>query len=186
MKDEQATTYLQIDLQNLFFEAKNKGKKLDFDSIWHFFNGRDTEILTGASVYLVQGEDFDSTKFEKKLKTIGYDTRVKNIIKYEKWDKNLQVNRVILQNSNHNVSISIDCLDKINTYNKWILMSGDGDFADLCKYLKQKGKKIEIWSFRESYSSTLEMYADKIHFIDNRFYYKKPKVKIFGINWRLK
>lgn len=186
MKEEHATTYLQIDLQNLFFEARNKGEKLDFDNIWHFFNGRDTEILTGASVYMVQGDDFDSTKFEKRLKSIGYDTRVKKVTKFEKWDQALKTTRVTLQNSNHDVPITIDCMDRIDTFNKWILMSGDGDFADLCKYLKQKGKRVEIWSFRESCSSTLEMYADNIHFIDNSFFYKKPKVKVFGINWRLK
>jgi len=176
MNDNHAATYLQIDLQNLFFEARNKGQKIDFDKIWHFFNDRETETLTAATVYLVRGDDFDSTKFEAKLTTLGYDIKAKNVVKFTKKDK------IMYQNSNHDVNITIDCLDRIGAFNKWILMSGDGDFADLCKYLKQKKKKVEIWSFRECYSTALEMYADKVHFIDENFFYKKPKVTVFGFN----
>lgn len=178
MNDTHAATYLQVDLQNLFFEARNRGQKLDLSKVWHFFNGRDTEILTAATVYLVRGEDFDSTKFEAKLLSIGYDIRAKNVIKIVKKDK------IEYQNSNHDVNITIDCIDKIDTFNKWILMSGDGDFADLGKYMKKKKKKVEIWSFKECYSASLEMYADKVHFIDEKFFYKKPKVQVFGFNSR--
>ena len=138
MNENHAATYLQIDLQNLFFEARNKGQKIDFDKVWHFFNDRETETLTVASVYLVRGEDFDSTKFEAKLTTLGYEIKAKNVVKFTKGTK------IMFQNSNHDVNITIDCLDRIDTFNKWILMSGDGDFADLCKYLKQRKKKIEI------------------------------------------
>jgi hypothetical protein len=49
--------------------------------------------------------------------------------------------------------------------------------------LKQKGKKIEIWSFKECYNSLLEPYADKIHFIDDAFFYKKPRINVFGFHW---
>lgn len=170
-------TFLQVDLQNLFFEAKNKGQKIDFEKVWEYFNARETEFLTGASVYLIRGDDFDSSKFETKLKTIGYDIRTKNIVKF------MRDNRPIYRNSNHDVGITVDCIDKIDTFNKWILMSGDGDFLELCKYLKQKNKQVEIWSFKECYNSSLEAYADRVYFIDEKFFYKKPKISVFGFNW---
>ena len=81
MSENHAATYLQIDLQNLFFEARNQGQKIDFDKVWHFFSDRETEILTAASIYLIRAEDFDSRKFETKLKTLGYDIKVKNVTK---------------------------------------------------------------------------------------------------------
>jgi len=177
MNDNHAATYLQIDLQNLFFEARNQGQKIDFDKVWHFFNDRETEILTAASVYLVRGDDFDGSKFEAKLRTLGYDIKAKNVTKH------IKKNKTSYRNSNHDVTITIDCMDKIDTFNKWILMSGDGDFADLCKYVKRRGKKVEVWSFKECYNTSLEMYADKVHFIDEKFFYKKPKVTVFGPNW---
>jgi uncharacterized LabA/DUF88 family protein len=59
-------------------------------------------------------------------------------------------------------------------------MSGDGDFVELAKYLRKHGKKVEIWSFKECYNSALEPYADRIQFIDEDFFFKKPKVTVFG------
>ena len=167
-------TFLQVDLQNLFFEAKNKGQKIDFEKIWQYFNSRETEFLTNAVIYLIRGEDFDSSKFEAKLTTVGYNIKAKNILKTR--DKRSG-------QTNHDVGITVDCMDKINTFDKWILMSGDSDFVELCKYLKQKNKKVEIWSFKECYNSALEPYADRIYFIDEKFFYKKPKVSVFGFNW---
>jgi uncharacterized LabA/DUF88 family protein len=61
-------------------------------------------------------------------------------------------------------------------------MSGDGDFAELCRYLKKKGKKIEIWSFKECYNPQLEQFADRMHFIPDKFFLKKPRITVFGFN----
>ena len=82
----------------------------------------------------------------------------------------------------HDVEITIDCMERMDSFNKWIFISGSGDLLDLCKYLKHKKKKIELWNFRECSNSLLETYADKIHFIDDSFLYKKPIVKVFGFN----
>ena len=182
MNENHAATYLQIDLQNLFFEARNQGQKIDFDKVWHFFSDRETEILTAASIYLIRADNFDGRKFEAKLEILGYDIKIKNVTKFTKWNPTTKKNKTTYQNSNHDVNITVDCLDRMDTFNKWILMSGDGDFADLCKYLKQKKKKVEIWSFKECYNTALEMYADRVHFIDDRFFYKKPKVAVFGFH----
>lgn len=171
------TTFLQIDLQNLFFEAKTKGEKIDFEKVWEYFNSRETEFLIGGFIYLIRGPDFDSSKFESKLISIGYTIVAKKIVKF------MRRNRPVYRQSNHDVGITVDSIDKMNNYDKLILMSGDGDFTDLCKYLKSKKKQIEIWSFKECYNSSLEIYADRVYFIDEQFFYKKPKVKVFGFNW---
>jgi len=171
------STFLQIDLQNLFFEAKNKGQRIDFEKIWSYFNSRETEFLTEALVYMIRGDDFDSSKFESKLLSIGYKIKIKNALKIFKDGKS------IYRQTNHDVGITVDCMDKINSFSKWILMSGDGDFVELAKYLRQHGKKVEIWSFKECYNSALESYADRIHFIDEDFFYKKPKVSVFGFTF---
>ncbi len=218
------TTFLQIDLQNLFYEMKNKEEKIDFEKVWEYFNSRETEFLIGASIYMFRGNDFDSSRFESKLTSIGYTIRAKkqnrtlighnrlvqNEPVYNKSMKakkqNVRIKRQnrpttgynkpvqneqtynipIYKESYNDVEIVIDCLDKINHYSKWILMSGDGNFTDLCRYLKSKNKQIEIWSFKKCYNSSLESYADKIYFIDENFFYKKPKVKVFGLNWEPK
>lgn len=171
------STFIQVDLQNLFFAARNHGQKIDFEKIWEHFNSRENEFLNEALVYMIRSQDFDSSKFEAKLKSIGYSLRIKQAFKLQ------NKNRTIYKQTNQDVLITIDCMDKINSFDKWVLMSGDGDFADLCSYLKKRHKQIEIWSFKECYNHNLEMYADKIHFIEDNFFYKKPVVNVFGFNW---
>lgn len=174
---ENIGTFMQVDLQNLFYAARNKGHKIDFEKIWTHFHERETEFMTDAFIYMIRSPDFDSSKFESKLKSIGYNLKIKNVLKINKGKKS------IYKQSNHDVNITVDCLDRINSFNKWILMSGDGDFVDLCTYLKKKKKKIEVWGFRECHNSILEPYADKIYFIEDSFFYKKPKVNVFGFNF---
>ena len=91
-------------------------------------------------------------------------------------------NRVFYRQTNHDVNITIDCLDKLDTYDKWILMSGDGDFIELCKYLRKRGKQVEIWSFKECLNKDIDRYADKISYIDKEFFLKIPKISVFGFN----
>lgn len=169
-------TLLQIDLQNLFFEAKNKGQRIDFEKIWNHFNSRETEFLTNAFIYTVHGSGFDSSKFESKMTNVGYKIVVKNSLKI------LKNNQVYYKQTNHDVGLTIDCIERLDQFKKWILMSGDGDFVELCKFLKRNNKQIEIWSFKECYNSALEPYSDKIYFIDDNFFYKKPTIRVFGFN----
>jgi len=169
-------TLLQIDLQNLFYEARNKNQRLDLEKIWEFFGQRESEYMTDALVYMIRGTDFDSTKFEAKLKSIGYSLRIKTALKVTK------NSRTYYRQTNHDVAIAVDCLDRIDQFQKWILMSGDGDFVDVCKYLRNKGKKVEIWSFKDCYNPQLEQYADKMYFIGEDFYLKKSRVRVFGFN----
>jgi len=172
-----SATLLQIDLQNLFFEARNQKKKIDLEKVLIHFKSRETEFLTKALVYMIRGDNFDSTKFEAKLKNIGYSIRVKNSYKM------IRDNRVFYRQANHDVNITLDCLDKIDTFDKWILMSGDGDFINLCKYLKEKGKQVEIWSFKECLNRDVYKYVDEVNFIDKEFFLKIPKISVFGFNW---
>lgn len=172
----QLATFMQIDLQNLFYAAKTKGERLDFEKIWDYFHARETEFLTDAIMYMIRGEDFDSLRFEKKLESIGYSLKIKTAVKM------MHNRRPIYKQSNHDVNITIDCMDRISSFDKLILMSGDGDFVDLCQYLRKKGKQVEVWSFKECYNSILDPHIDRLHFIDDNFFLKKSGVSVFGFN----
>lgn len=173
-------TFLQIDLQSLFGPLNRK--KMDFDKIWEHFNGRETEFLTGTFIYTIKNLDFDSTRFEQKLKSIGYDLRIKTLPRASgryRGDNNTAAP------INHNLNLTIDCMSHIDRFDKVILMTNNGVFGDLCKFLKEKGKKIELWSFSDNYDPSLELYADKLHFIDDTFCMQKPSISVFGANWGL-
>jgi uncharacterized LabA/DUF88 family protein len=68
-------------------------------------------------------------------------------------------------------------MKRIDEFDKWVLMSGDGDFIDLCDHLKTNNKTVEIWSLPGlSFNKKLCDYADSVHFLnENFFYYEKSK-----------
>jgi len=178
---KERATLLQIDLQNLFYAARNKGHRIDFEKMWEHFHNRDSEFLTDALVYMIRSPDFDTSKFEAKLLSIGYTLRIKQTIKIEK------NRRVIYKKANHDLNIAVECIDRVSTFDKLILMSGDGDFTELCAFLKKRGKQIEIWSFRGCYNSELDRYADRVYMIDDEFFLKKPdedSISFFSFNHR--
>ena len=56
-----------------------------------------------------------------------------------------------------------------DSYDLCILVSGDADFVEIVKKLKELGKKIDIWSFKISLSRKLieEAGKENIHYIDD-------------------
>ncbi len=81
------------------------------------------------------------------------------------------------------INLALDMLNDAweNKYDKAILISGDGDFAPLLKYVKNKNKKIEVISFDELASRNLLNEADKFTFINkktaNKFFWRDKKTK---------
>lgn len=70
-----------------------------------------------------------------------------------------------------------DCYS--DKFDKVILFSGDGDFIELLKRVKKKGKEIEICFFNNCVSRILLNQADKIKLIDkktaNKFFWRDEK-----------
>ena len=56
-----------------------------------------------------------------------------------------------------------------DTYDKAILVSGDSDFMDVVRKLKELKKEIEIWSFKQSISRVLidEAGKENVSYIDD-------------------
>ncbi len=79
------------------------------------------------------------------------------------------------------IHLALDMLNDAweNKYDKVILFSGDGDFAPLLKYVKNKNKRVEVISFYELASKNLLNEADKFSFIDrktaNKFFWRDKK-----------
>jgi len=77
------------------------------------------------------------------------------------------------------INLALDMLNNAweNKYDKAILFSGDGDFASLLKYVKNKNKKIEVISFFELASKNLLNEADRFSFINkkiaNKFFWRE-------------
>jgi hypothetical protein len=184
-------TFLQIDLQSLF-GTSDRDRKLDFEKIHNYFNSRETEFLTGSCIYTIKSPDFDSSRFENKLRIIGYDIRVKNLPKIPRISKFQRApyksnfyNAPLPPPINlvsHVMPITIDCVYRINRFDKWIIFTNNNaNFFDLCVFLKDQGKKIELWSFNDNYDPILEPYSER-HFITEDFCLQQSNIDIFGAN----
>ena len=81
------------------------------------------------------------------------------------------------------IYLALDMLNHAweNKYDKAILFSGDGDFSQLVKYVKDKKKEVEMISFEELASKNLINEVDRCIFINkkiaNRFFYRDKKKK---------
>lgn len=161
-------TYIQLDVQNLFFAAKDIGKRIDFMKIKdHFMNSGDQIVEIVA--YIIRTPDAEHVKFEHFLRSAGYNLRIKKAqISYK------QDGGRIYKGTDQDIAICIDCLENIHRFDKWVLMSGDGDFIDLCRHLKSKGKVVEVWSMSGvSFNRGFCDYADTIMFLNKNFYYER-------------
>lgn len=76
------------------------------------------------------------------------------------------------------ISLALDMLNDAweNKYDKVILFSGDGDFAPLLKYVKNKNKEVGVISFFKLASKNLLNEANEFSFIDkkivNKFFWR--------------
>jgi uncharacterized LabA/DUF88 family protein len=167
-------TYIQLDVQNLFFAAKDIDKRIDFLRIRDFFFKQEKNEVVGITAYIVRSPDASSNKFEGFLRSIGYELNIKRA------QLGIDIEgRRIYKGTDHDIGICIDCMRRIDTFDKWVLMSGDGDFIDLCKYLKEKGKFVEVWSLPGlSFNKGFCNYANIIRFLDDSFFYEKSEVDL--------
>lgn len=166
-------TFIQIDLQNLFFSAKDINKRIDFLKIRDNFYKNKKDTIVGLYAYIIRTPDADHQKFEDLLTSLQYKLVIKQAsISYSKGGIRLY------KNTDQDMAICIDCMKNIDNFDKWVLMSGDGDFIDLCKYLKTKNKIVEVWSMPGvSFNKNFCDYVDQITFLNKNFFYEPTKNK---------
>ena len=118
----------------------------------------------GFSVKLLLLEQYRDTmrKFFKKLRGFGLVVREKPI-----WCIYDDTEGKYKLKSNADVELTVDALNRINDYEEIILCSGDGDFARLIRYLKNKGKITTVISIKERTSSVLAKAANHLIYLNS-------------------
>ncbi|MDP3026939.1 MAG: NYN domain-containing protein [Nanoarchaeota archaeon] len=86
------------------------------------------------------------------------------------------------------INLALDMLNDAweNKYDRAVLISGDGDFAPLVKYVRSKNKEAEIISFEKIASRNLINEVNRYSFINkkiaNRFFWREALEKSNKIN----
>ncbi|MFA4953367.1 MAG: NYN domain-containing protein [Candidatus Pacearchaeota archaeon] len=115
---------------------------------------------------------------QKLLSRLRKITKCKVILckRQKRFDKDEEEYYII---KGDDINLALDMLNDAweNKYDKAILISGDGDFAPLLKYVKNKNKKVEVVSFDNLASRNLINEADKFSFITkktaNKFFWRQ-------------
>jgi len=150
-----------IDHANLFYNIENLKIRINYDKFKAVL--AKTDHLVGAFMYMGIPEEV----YPKKQRFIDYLTshgyviqarRIKEIAEGKKMQKGVDI--FIYRDI-----VELACED---SYDKAILVSGDSDFIEIVRKLRELEKAIEIWSFKKSLSRELvaEVGKKNVHFIN--------------------
>lgn len=143
-----------IDAQNLYHSARNLyGARVNFGQVMKDAVGE--RPLVRAVAYVISTEEGSEKTFFEALEKAGIETKTKD----------LQIFAGGAKKADWDVGLAIDAVKLAPKLDAIILVSGDGDFVPLVKYLQlNEGCQVEVVSFGRSTSAKLIEAAD--HFTD--------------------
>lgn len=151
-----------IDAQNLYLSVKSQNWCLDYIRFRQYLK----EKYKAEKAYLFIGYLPENADLYKDLQSMGYILIFKEALKIG--------NKII--KGNVDAELVLEAMIQYCNYEKAVIVSSDGDFACLIKYLyKQDKLKIVLVPNRKQYSVLIRKTAkEKIDFISNL----KEKLKI--------
>ncbi|PIY71073.1 hypothetical protein COY88_02280 [Candidatus Roizmanbacteria bacterium CG_4_10_14_0_8_um_filter_35_28] len=155
------TIYVFIDASNVWNAVKSVKKFIEYKKLKDYFknnfNAYKVEIFyydaypkEGTRGYNLNGKHKFYTYLKKGL---GFTVRKKELKRISIISEN---GESIKEKGNMDVEITIDALHNINKYDIAVLFSGDADFLALVNYLKNRGKKVYIFSSKDNISHELK------------------------------
>ncbi len=139
-----------VDIQNMYYSARVLyNKKTNFKEILKdAVAGRK---LIRAIAYGIKTEEGTEEKFFESLEKTGFEVK----------SKDLQVFKGGMKKGDWDVGITVDAIKLANNLDVIVLVSGDGDYIPMVKYLQfNKGVRVEVMAFQESCSTKLLEEAD--------------------------
>lgn len=140
-----------VDVQNMYYSARALyDQRVDFGEILKEAVG--DRQLVRALAYVIEAEKEEEQTFFDALTERGYELRSKPILNFYggaskgDWD----------------IGIAMDIVGMADKLDVVVLVSGDGDFADLVKYIQSRGVLAEVMAFGSSASSQLRDAADAV------------------------
>jgi len=138
---------IYIDGITLFHSMK--GKKFHFGELKDWLTG-DDELVTAEYFTCVKEKETKLGFFGHIYKS-GFVLNIYSPI-YNKSRDSFNIHGV-------DIGIAVSAMDKIDEYDKIILVSGKHDFLPLCEKLTLKGKKVEIVGYQNVINNVFEKYS---------------------------
>lgn len=133
-----------IDGANLYHSASQLGHEIDYAELLTLLNQK----ATSSQAFFYTGIDSSNQQQQRflfRLKHLGYQIITKEVIKRAdgSWKANLDV------------ELALDMMALVDSYDIAILVSGDGDFAEVIERVQNLGKRVEVVSYRATTSQKL-------------------------------
>lgn len=138
-----------IDAQNLYHSARSMFKsRVNYRPLIKDLIGE--RLLIRAFAYVIRSKGEEEVKFFEALGELGIEIRVKDLQIFYGGEKK----------ADWDVGISIDIVRMSEKLDVVVLMSGDGDFVEVLRFLKSRGVRTEVAAFGRSTSAKLIEEAD--------------------------
>ena len=149
MKHKEQRVLVLFDVQNMYYSAKHfYDTKVNFKEILNSaVAGR---RLLRAIAYVIKTEIKDEINFHDALNKIGIEVKAKDI----------QVFTGGAKKGDWDIGIAMDAVRLSNKVDTVVVVSGDGDFSELLKYLKSHGCRCEVIAFAQTASKHIRAEAD--------------------------
>ena len=158
-------TYVFIDASNLWQAQKIKGKMFNFEKLKIFikekFKSSSMKVFyytaypaEGTRNYNLDGKHKFFTFLNKGLGFIVRKKELKRITIVT------EIGQSIEEKGNMDVEMTIDVIHNIKKYDTAVLFTGDSDFLSLVTYLRNRKRKVYIFSSKNNISHELRTGAD--------------------------
>ncbi len=148
-----------VDIQNLYYSAKVLySKKVNFGNVLKDAVG-DRKLIR-AIAYGIKTLEGQEEKFFEALEKVGYEVKTKD----------LQIFPGGAKKGDWDVGIAVDAIKMSRSLDAIVLISGDGDYIPLVKYIQSTtGCRVEGMAFGESTSNKLvEELDDFVNLSENK------------------
>ena len=148
---------LFIDVQNMWYAARQQhgiSARVDFEKLMQAAVGE--RRLIRAYAYVIQTPEVDQSGFVTMLEQFSYEVKRKDLRRRSDgsakgdWD----------------MEMAIDMIRMAEKVDVVVLASGDGDFVSLIQLLKERGPRVEVFSFPHNTARDLMETADQYHPMD--------------------
>lgn len=160
--------YVFIDASNLWQAQKVKGKFFDYEKLKkHLKTYLEADEMSifyytaypadGTREYSQDGKHKFFTYLKKGLGFIVRKKELKRIVEHS------DIGDSVREKGNMDVEMTIDVIHNVSKYDTAVFFTGDSDFLALVSYIRNKKKKVFIYSSKNNISQELRTGGDGYH-----------------------
>ncbi len=160
------TVYVFVDASNLWQAQKSKGMMFDYAKLKLFLKNKYAAVEIQIFYYTAYPKE--GTREYSLGEKHGFFTYLKKGLGFTVRKKELKRIRIhteglgdsIQEKGNMDVEMTIDVIHHMKKYDIAILFTGDSDFLALVTYVKNRGKKVYVFSSKNNVSQELRTGSD--------------------------